>query len=75
VAEKIMGNKLSRFQLNFLYETVGIVYNNPSKAKLINNAEKIIEKTVPELAVLRCLMQMDRVFGIKLSELRYCPFK
>lgn len=70
VAETIMGNKLSRCQLNFLYDTVGIVYNNPSKTKLMNNAEKIIEKTIPELAVLRSLMQMHKVFSIKLSELR-----
>jgi len=48
VSEMIFGNRLSRFQTNFLFKTIGIIYNSPSKAKLLASSEKIIEKTIPE---------------------------
>ena len=65
-----MGNKLLRFQLNFLFETIRTIYDSPSKQKLLASAEKIIEKTIPELAILKGIEQMHKVFTIKLKELR-----
>lgn len=50
-AEILMGNKLSRFQLNFLFNIIGIIYRTPSKAKLLSATENIMEKTIPELAI------------------------
>ena len=70
VSEIIMGNKLSRFQLNFLYNTFEIIYLSPSKNKMLAMAEKIVEKTMPELAILKTLEQMHKVFTIKYNELK-----
>lgn len=70
-AEVIMGNRLQREQLNFLYNQVNIIYNSPGRKKLLMNDlrhSKMIMLSIPRLVILKCLEQMHKVYMKKVKE-------
>lgn len=66
-AEEMLGNVLSRAQTNYLYEICLTIYNSPLKDSFLEREKKVIEKTLPQLVVLRSLSHVNQVLDKKLA--------
>ena len=72
ISEIILGNRLRREQLNFLFETTNIIYNSPGRRKLFETDKKkmkMINLSIPQLTILKSLERMHEIYTTKLKEL------
>jgi len=51
----ILGDRLKREQLNFMYDVLKIVFDGPSRKKLLAKSDKIILLSIPKLVALKAL--------------------
>lgn len=65
----ILGDRLKREQLNFMYKVLKIVYDGPSRKKLLTKSDKIILLSIPKLVALKTLERIHEVFSTKFKEL------
>lgn len=65
----ILGDRLKREQLNFMYKVLKIVYDGPSRKKLLTKSDKIILLSIPKLVALKALERIHEVFSTKFKEL------
>jgi len=71
IAEPIMGNRLQREQLNFLYDQIDIIFKSPGWKKLFDvgkEKNKMILYSIPQLVVLKSIERMHSIFNVKLKE-------
>jgi hypothetical protein len=66
--EEILGDRLKREQLNFMYDVLKIVYDGHSRKKLLSKSEKILCLSIPKLVALKSLERIYEVFQAKYTE-------
>jgi len=66
--EVILGDRLKREQLNFMYDVMKIVYDGKSRDKLINKTDKMLCLSIPKLVALKSLQRIHEVFQAKYKE-------
>ena len=66
--EVILGDRLKREQLNFMFNVLKIVYEGPSRKKLLSKSDKILNLSIPKLVALKSLERIDEVFNAKYKE-------
>lgn len=66
--EEILGDRLKREQLNFMYDVLKIVYDGPSRKKLLSKSDKILCLSIPKLVALKSLERIYEVFQAKYKE-------
>ena len=66
--EEILGDRLKREQLNFMYDVMKIVYDGKSRDKLINKTDKMLCLSIPKLVALKSLERIHEVFQAKYKE-------
>lgn len=79
LAEKLLGNRLKREQLNFMFEQLNIIYVSPGKDRLFEKDKKkrkMIKVSIPMLIILKSLERMHAIYTKKLDEqINPEPFK
>lgn len=71
VAENLLGNRLKREQLNFMYDNVNIIFQSPGKERLFEKDKKrrkMINLSIPQLIILKSLQRMHEIYEKKLKE-------
>lgn len=68
-AEDMVGNILCRTQTNFFYTVCCTIYNSPLKTNFLIQEKKIMEKTLPQLLILRSLCHVNKVIAKKVDSL------
>lgn len=68
VAERLLGNRLKREQFNFLFQTLKCLFHCSGKQKFLSRSEKILQFSVPHLAVLKSMVQAHKIFWRKFTE-------
>ena len=72
VAENLLGNRLKREQLNFMYDKVNIIFLSPGKDRLFvtdTKKMKMINLSIPQLIILKSLERMHQIHEKKLKEI------
>lgn len=71
ISEEILGDRLKREQLNFLYDLMVIIYNSPARPKMFEKSmlkNKMISLSIPQLTALKTIQRMDLVYSKKIIE-------
>lgn len=66
--EIILGDRRKREQLNFMYEVISIIYNGPSKKKLLQKKKSFLISVIPRLVALKTLLKIHEIFQKKYVE-------
>jgi hypothetical protein len=73
IAEEMLGNILSRAQTNYLYQICLVIHQSQLRDNLVAREKKVIEKTLPQLVVLRSLSHVNKVVNKKIAALLKKP--
>ena len=79
-SEYLFGNDLSRTQTNFLFRICKKLYFSEMKTEFLKKEKKVIEKTIPKLAVFFAMKRINQVYQKKIksvlnNEKEYIPYK
>ena len=66
--EVILGDRRKREQLNFMYEVLKVIYDGPSRKKLLDKREKLRVLSIPRLVALKSLQRINEIFRTKYIE-------
>jgi hypothetical protein len=64
----LMGDRLKRDQLVFLYKTLRIIFDSILKAKLMEADQDILEIVVPKLVAYKSLLHIKDILNVKYEE-------
>lgn len=68
LVERLMGDRLKREQLNFMYEAMECLFEGLARRKFIARGQKIVWLAIPELVALKSLVRINEVFQRKFVE-------
>lgn len=55
IADNLMEDLEQRDQLNFVFNTLGVIFKSPAKEKLLKFEESIIRNTIPCLIIFKTI--------------------
>ena len=64
-SENLFGNDLSRCQTNFLFDICKKLFFSEVQNEFVNKEKKILEKTIPKLAIFFAMKNMNKVYNKK----------
>lgn len=69
LAEYLLGNILSREQTNFIYKICMHLHNSKAKESLLNKDTKLLDRTLPQLTILRSMVRTNKIFEEKKADI------
>ena len=68
LSEQLLGDRLKREQLNFVFDNLKLIFKSIGKDKMLDRSEKMLELTIPRLIALKTLEQIDKIYKRKFEE-------
>lgn len=64
-AEFLLGSPLARDQSNFIFKICKEIFNSKIKDGLMNKETKLMDKTIPQLVLLKSMVRINKIFNKK----------
>lgn len=68
-AEFLLGDCLSRYQTNFMYDTIKKILNEEFKLALEKDGERIIQHVLPAVIIFESMIHMRQIYDKKIDEI------